>query len=384
VDSASEELGVTGCDYEVIQDTPGKPAILRLLGMPGIGASLRLISARRFRRATLDGAPVEGFLNDGVLDVSFAGKTPLRPWHRKLGALDPCPVPSDAEALYEATCFAADNNALEVRSLARSGPSVIPQVRQARQAFLRSALFRKIGGWDRYAFDGDSSTAFKARVKGGVFRLDFGPQASLDRVVIRCSPAEISFCEFSTDLATWALASCEWSGGRLVIHPPAAKGARYLRLDPSPAEISDVTAYRRGQELDRRYWRASNLFAPYRRFKPSAAWSLAVTLDEVARTSYLAIPIFGRHGKEGAYVALRIGGRPMGAPDRCLSFPSNVWEYPNAEGDRDYTYYVPIGPALAGARLEIVVLTAAKVDIKPEAWITAYPIPFESKQLCLE
>ena len=59
--------------------------------------------------------------------VAFPGQKLEEECHRKLGDLQPTQVPADAEALYEATCFAADNNALEVRALQRSGPSRIPQ-----------------------------------------------------------------------------------------------------------------------------------------------------------------------------------------------------------------------------------------------------------------
>jgi len=58
----------------------------------------------------------------------------------------------DAEALYEATVFAADNNALEVRSLLRSGNIEIPEVKAAREAFTNQRLsvergLIKVGFW---------------------------------------------------------------------------------------------------------------------------------------------------------------------------------------------------------------------------------------------
>jgi hypothetical protein len=49
-----------------------------------------------------------------------------QPWHRKLTDLKPVEVPADDGALYEATCYAADNNAMEVRSIFRSGPTKLP------------------------------------------------------------------------------------------------------------------------------------------------------------------------------------------------------------------------------------------------------------------
>jgi hypothetical protein len=123
------ELGVSGCDYAVVRDVAGKPAVLKLLGRPGETAAIQLLgSASEYAGATLDGKPLKGLLEGETIRVSFPGQPPKEPWHRKLGDLKPSTVPADAESLYEATCFAADNNALEVRSLLRSGPTRIPQV----------------------------------------------------------------------------------------------------------------------------------------------------------------------------------------------------------------------------------------------------------------
>jgi len=78
----------------------------------------------------------------------------------KIGALKPVTLPKDAEALYEATIFSADNNALEVRALQRSGDSKIPQVRKAREAFFKQQTFIDRGIWDKNLFDNDLQTAF--------------------------------------------------------------------------------------------------------------------------------------------------------------------------------------------------------------------------------
>ena len=55
--------------------------------------------------------------------------------HYKVAEFKECPVPDDISSYYYATCFAADNNALEVRSLLRSGATQVPQVQAARDAF---------------------------------------------------------------------------------------------------------------------------------------------------------------------------------------------------------------------------------------------------------
>lgn len=375
----SSESGVAGCPYEVVCDTPGKPVRLKLLGMPGTTAQVKLVSPRRFSHSTIDGLAA-----GRIVSVEFPGKKLRRPWHRKLGDLRPCAVPRDAEALYEGTCFAADNNALEVRSLQRSGPTALSAVQSARDAFFGGRLFGDIGGWDRFMFDGDPSTAFKARLRGGALRLDLGRPVRFDRLDIRCSRTDILACDCSEDRKSWFPATHEASREGYVVGIPGGRSARYLRIDPSPAEVSAISAHCGATALEPTDWRASNLFASFAKWPVRAAWSLSLTIDEATRTSYLAVAIQGRHGKEGAFAALRAGGEYLGAPDRCLCYPSNVWEYPNAESDRNYTYYFPVPPDLVGRPVDIYVLANSASELHPEAWITAYPIPYESRELWLE
>ena len=75
----------------------------------------------------------------------------------------------------------------------------------------------------------------------------------------------------------------------------------------------------------------------------------------------------------------------MGAPDRAVSFPSNTWEYFNVEADGDSTYFFPLPGTAAGKTIEAVVLVlrGGETDIRPEAWLTAYPPPLESRELVL-
>ena len=113
-------------------------------------------------------------------------------YHRKIADLVPCDVPEDAEALYEATIFSTDNNALEIRELDRSGKTTIPQVKAARDAFLEQPLFADRGLWDHYMFDGDPETSFYVSrrrhkadlLNGGSLRLDFGKAVTMDELII--------------------------------------------------------------------------------------------------------------------------------------------------------------------------------------------------------
>ena len=83
---------------------------------------------------------------------------------------------------------------------------------------------------------------------------------------------------------------------------------------------------------------------------------------------------------------MRIGDRIAGAPDRSVSYPTNVWEFRVEPKDENYTYYVPLTQDMAGTTIEVVVVGMNKemLDFKPEAWITSYPVPFERRELILK
>ncbi len=395
------ETGVEGCDYEVVRETAGKPVILRLLGIPGSEAGIRLSSAgRKFRRAVLDGANAERLVAGKTVPVRFAGKKRASPWHVKIGDLEPSPVPEDAEALYEATCFAADNNALEVRSVLRSGPSAVPQVNAAREAFFTKPMFVNRGIRDRNLFDGKTDTFFIARLAERSFRLDFGKPLRMDTIILRIrdrqaadtSPDLDMFgkeasAEVSADLETWIPLAPTWGGkGTIaVLKTPADAPIRYLRIRDAPRRLAEVEAYFKGRALDRTDWKASNLFPAYSRKPAIAAWRLAFKPGEISRNALIALALNGTHGVEGAWAALRIDGKPVGAPDRAVSFASNTWEYLNVEAGGNTTYFFPLPESAAGKTVEIValILQGGTNGIKPEAWMTATPPPRETRELIL-
>jgi hypothetical protein len=213
-----------------------------------------------------------------------------------------------------------------------------------------------------------------------------------DRQAADLSPDLDSFerdaaAEVSADLDTWRSLAPTWGGkGTIaVLKTPRDKPVRYLRLRGAPRRISEVESYLDGQPLDRVGWRASNLFNAYSRTPAVAAWQLIFKPEEVSANAYLAVALNGKHGNERAFAALRVEGRPVGAPDRAVSFPSNTWEYQNVEADGNTTYYFPLPKSMAGQTIEIVVLLlqGGINGIRPEAWITAYPTPWETRELIL-
>jgi len=282
----------------------------------------------------------------------------------------------------------------------RSGPSSIPQVRAAREAFFNKRMFVNRGIWDKNLFDGDLNTFFIARLDDRAFRIDFGEKIHMDRLVIKIrdrqehdlNPALDAFDEdtetqVSADLKTWTTLDLGWKGkGTIALaRVPPGLPIRYLRIHGAPQRIAEIEAWCAGKKLDRTKWRASNLFFPYREKPAVSARRLPFRLEEIHKNSYLAVALKGRHGNEGAYAALRVDGAYVGAPDRSVSFPSNTWEYYNVESETDYTYYFPLHKEMIGKPLEIVVLIleGGQTEIEPEIWITAYPIPFEKRVLTL-
>ena len=399
--SKQTEFGIKGCDYEVVRDVPGKPVLIKLLAMPGEKRHIELAAGQReFASARMDNRRVDGLVNGQSVAIRFPGAPLKEPYHRKLGDLTSCSVPADAEALYEATCFAANNNALEVRSLQRSGPSHIPQVQKARDAFLMQPLFAERGLWDKNLFDGNDDTAFYVArrvgmvpLSGGSLRIDLGKATSLDMLIVRTGSEyalqpfkydETIRAQVSSDLKHWIPMSLV-ANKEIVMNLDPKTKLRYIRFNGTPDKIVEIQGYCGGKELNRAKWRVSTLFARYSRVSASKAWQHSFTLNEIPKDSYLAIALNGEHGIEGAYAAIRVNGEPVGAPDRSVSFPANTWEYPVRKRSSNYTYYVPLTEDMKGAKIDAVVLGLRNgLDkFKPEVWITAYPAPYSDRLLTL-
>ncbi len=419
---ASKELGVTGCAYEVVRDVPGKPAVIKLLGMPGTTAKITLpAQPRKFSKAILDGKPAEPLLTGKTLEIAFPGKVLTQPWHRKLAELKSAEVPADAEALYEATCYAADNNAMEIRAIQRSGPTAIKQVKASRDEFLGQKLLTERGVWDRYLFDKDPTTFFRLSQNAiweGALRIDTGKPLPVDQWVLKNVDASFKPKEawVSEDLKKWiavpvtigaetpgevSVLKSSYSGtkewkpipvNRLTINLPAGTGnVRYLKIPGKAWSVGEAQAFQKGTALDTAGWRASNIFANYAAAPAKRAWSASFRIDEAARGSYLTIPCNGKHGEDGAYASLRIAGKPIGAPTRAKAYPANPWETGIGRPDSNLSYFFPVTANMIGKTIEAVVMQfdseanpkVALGEFTSEVWITAYPIPYESKQLIL-
>ena len=428
------EVGVVGCDYEVFRDTEHKPVLLKLLGMPGERATVKLQSGKKtFSRAFLNGRPTDAILKKGV-EITFPGRFLTKAWHRKLADLTSTQVPEDAEQLYEATCFSARNDALEVQSLYRSGPTRIPQVQKARDAFFNQELFWRRGIWDKYMFDGKNETFFSVyhyrsdkRIDKGVLRLDFGSPVKADRILLTAlwptdrevAPPKEMMADVSVDLKNWLpikyqlerhsgampqsvkIANILRNGGEHRLYDANvcswtsdlsnAPEFRYMRIPSAPDRVAEIVAWKNNPSragLNRSPWRASNLFAPYNAVVPEVAWQATVQIDndDTLKGSYLCVALEGNHGTNKAFAALRVGDQWIGASQRAPSFPCVAWEYGPSERSRNNTYFFPVTENMGGKRIDIVVLglRGCKTEINAHAWITAYPVPYELMELRLE
>jgi len=394
--------GIKGCDYEVIQDISGKPLKINLLGFPGMSYYIELETGGSiFSRIDLEGKDVQAVLAGEKLAIQFPGEKLSKPYHRKLGDLIPCEVPEDAEALYEATVFAADNNALEVRSLQRSGETSIPEVGAAREAFINQALFIDRGLWDRYMFDDDLNTSFYVSrrhrntnlINGGSLRLDFGKSVYMDELVVEVGneynlqpwkSEEAVYLEISDKLSDWnRIYFLAGTTIRVPVDPEMP--VRFIRFPGTPERILEINAFKNGVPLNRKEWRGSHLFSSYRRYQAEKAWIHSVVLNEIPAGANLAICLEGQHGPEGAYAAIRVDGMVVGASDRSPSYPVNPWEYPVAAVSSHYTYYIPLSTAWEGMSLDIFVLgmKGGIHKLKPEVWLTTNPLPYLKKELKL-
>lgn len=398
-----DKVALSGIPYHIINDKAGDDVEIQLLGMPGKSYHVKMEKgSARFSNAFVDDRRANSLAHGGSMKVTFAGTPFKENYHRQLAAMTSCEVPADAASLYYATCYAADNNALEARSVLRSGDTKIPQVKAAREAFFNQPYFIARDLWDKYLFDGDRDTKFSIRMRHGdrrvgnasAFYLDLGEEMTLDRLELdfpdeyALSPytlQEGGLVALSSDLVNWRTVHFMFDY-KTVIDLKDAGSFRYFRLLNAPLRLSEITGFRNSQQVDRSKWRANNLFRDYGQAgcNTQYAWKSEFTLDEFAEGAYLCVAVNGRHGREGAFAAMKVDGTYVGSPDRAPCYITNPWEYRNADTDHDYTYYIPLTAEMKGKKIEVYTLSMESDDLHPEVWITNYPIPFAKKSLVLK
>ena len=423
-----DEPTVVGTPFHVVSDVQGRPVKLTLLGDPGSKSSIYALPEGAFVGAKLDGKSVPLPTKENPLKIEFSGKPLTGPWHKYLGELEKGDTPADSEYLYETASFTPSNDALEVRSIERSGPTAIPQVAAAREAFFNQEYFRARGCSQSFLFDGRDDTYFgayvrdsDARLAGGVLRLDMQKPTDLEKMEIRYvtdgsekgEDRDVWGAEISFDLKVWKSVAFRRSvpeappamvgliqkkGKGLVIWKPyqiAAltsdgsfpKGTRYLRMPFAPGRPSEIRAWSSGKELARDNWHVTTLFAPYTRAQIQELWSKKISIEPNAPDgSYLCVAVEGEFGSEMVRTVLRTYTGVVGAKERAPSFPGVAWEAPVARTKANHTFYFPITEDLRGKEVDVscLVLRGATSPQRVHVWQTCYPIPLANRKLELE
>jgi len=251
---AYDEPAVLGADYNVIKNVPGQAIEIEVLGMPGTSSMINLLNAKKYKSAQFYGKNEPRFVKGKSIRIEFPGKALNKNFHRKLNNLKETTIPEDVVALYEATVFAADNNALEVRSIQRSGESSVPEVKAAQVAYFNQDAFTERGIWDKNLFDGDFYSGFwpsekykrDQKIDGGCLRLDLGNVQHVDNLIITV-PNEFSlqpllvgegnYVEISTDLKNWERLTY-LAGKKMTVE--IGKNVRYLRFREFPQQIVEI------------------------------------------------------------------------------------------------------------------------------------------------
>ena len=389
--------GIKGIDYQIIREKKGTPTEIALLGKPGHSYTLQL--TENYDKKTLEGKKLRN--NSKTITVKFPGKKLQKDSHRMLtDKFEKEPVPENAMQLFETMAFQTDNNALEVRSLIRSGNTTIPEVKEARDAFFNSPLFKELGIWDKQLFDDDEETRFchhRSRYEAiaydrpehyqwGCLRIDMGQKTTIDSLVLsgiipdyQCTRAEVS-----NDLLHWEKVTTMQDSGKLTLQLQG-KEYRYIRIEKSPETVAEAVGYYHGEKIPRTTWKATNLYRSYQQQPAVSTFKTTIRLDEIAPGSYLTVPLDGIHGVEGAYTIFNIEGQYHAATERITSYPANAWEGAVVEKDSNYTYLFPLTPEMKGKEIEIIILAfdKDKTNFKPSVWITSAR-PYHSKKLILE
>ncbi|MBQ3537815.1 MAG: hypothetical protein IJA39_04465 [Clostridia bacterium] len=373
------EKMLTACEYEIIKEAPdGTPKEVKILYSDGSDIFLRENGEESF------------FMKGDRTDIKE--KAPL-----KLGTLGNTEYePSDGEFLYEAAMFAIDNDCLEKRSILRSGDTLIPEVKAARDAFFNQRLYKLRGLEAKNMFDGKEDTFFDSqsktycdndlRIDGGCLRVDLGS-------VYDCDSIEIEFFETDTPTREVEIQSVpltaeysenlrEWKtsdivkitekekyteeiirftvhttyplGGRKMISSYPVNGKlRYIRIAKPTDRIYAVRIMKDGKEITPSAPKANNMQAHYRYKKTRAVKYGEFILPDYKSLPRLTVAVEGTHGTEGVYTVLEVDGNASGFPERAPEYKANQWEHAVVNKDKNNTFYYELPEGLSGKKIKV-------------------------------
>lgn len=367
------------CQYEIIkEDADGTPKEVRILTCDGNDILLHKNGKDTF------------FMKGEKTDIKE--NAPV-----KLGTLGETDfTPEDGEFLYESAMFGITNDCLEKRSLDRSGKTLIPEVKAARDAFFGQKLYKLRGLEAKNMFDGNKNTFFDSqsktycdnelRIDGGCLRVDFGEEFYCDSVEIEFFSADYPTreveiqniplkAEYSADLKLWSISSdvkvsktekvseeiirftvhttYELSGKRMVSAYDINDKIRYLRIPKPVDRIYAVRLIKDGREIKLTCPKANNMQAHYRYKKTRTVHSGEFILPDYKKLPRLAVAVEGEHGAECVYCVAEISGKTVGFPERAPEYKANQWEHRVLTSDKNNTFYMELPEGLQGEKVKI-------------------------------
>lgn len=389
------EILLKGSAYQVIKNIPDHPVLISVLGSAGETVTLSLTDIKQnYKKARLNGKDISSILSGSPSTFTFPGLKQKLEYLTKVGDMQLSPLPANPEKYIETCYFALDNNALEVRELQRSGETGFAFVQACRDAFFGDTLFSRIGVWDKYAFDGDLETGFKVRLfdytklrqNNGSFRLDLGESTSLKRLVFKgipenYNPAKV---EISSDLSTWSPVKFQIINYNMNIDFDENKAFRYLRLGSSPSAVAEIEGFSKQKSVDRKLWKASNLFGAVKENSAVLCWKYEGKLRGTGKSAFFSVTVPDNCSEGSVFACMVVDGKIIAANDRAPSFPYNNWEHFGVV-DKNLTFYIPVSQDLEGRTINLMLLsTDSKLkEIKPEVWL-CNPNIYEKAELMLQ
>jgi hypothetical protein len=389
------EFVLKGSAYQVVKNIQDEPVLVNLIGSPGEKVSLSLSDLQgKFTKASLNGKNISSVLNGKSADFTFPGQKKEIVYLTKIGDMKLSSLPANPEKYMESCNFAVDNNALEVRELQRSGKTRFAAVQTCRDVFFNDTLFSGIGVWDKYAFDGNMKTAFKVRLyeytklhqNNGSLRLDLGESQTLDKVVFKGIPENYNpeAVEVSTDLSSWIPVKFKVMKDEMYIDFYRNKSFRYMRLANSPSEVAEIEGFSNQKAVDRKLWKASNLFGMVKENSAKLCWKYEGKLSGIGKSANLTVTVPASCTEGTVFACMLVDGKIIAANDRAPSFPYNNWEHFGIV-DKNLTFYIPLSENLEGKTIQVMLLTKDEKlqKMKPEVWFTNFD-EYEKAILILE
>jgi hypothetical protein len=159
---------------------------------------------------------------------------------------------------------------------------------------------------------------------------------------------------------------------------------RYLRLAKSPSEVAEIVGFSNQKMVDRKLWKASNLFDLDKANSAKLCWKYEGKLSGIGKAANLTVTVPANCTEGSVFACMLVDGKIISANDRAPSFPYNNWEHFSIV-DKNLTFYIPLDEKLEGKSVQVVLLTTNEKlsEMKPEVWLSN-PNIYEKAELKLE